>query len=166
MTKIMTNAHKMAKEIKEEYPEVDYRTQLGLCMSYLLNKGDVKMTNTWLTAKGAKIELTTEHVTTEIIELDGHKASVKADRIEIINCTVDGEEVIAKLTRYQNKNVLNYGTAKAKGITRPLLILVPDNVYETVWGEYDRRVTARAIADMETEGKYQKNYNRVLKAMK
>ena len=39
MTKqIMIKAHKMTKEIKVEYPEVNYKTQLGLCMSYLLTK--------------------------------------------------------------------------------------------------------------------------------
>lgn len=35
---IMREAHKMAKEIKNEYPEVDYKFQLGLCISYLLNE--------------------------------------------------------------------------------------------------------------------------------
>ena len=29
----------MTKEIKNQYPEVDYRTQFGLCLSYLLNMG-------------------------------------------------------------------------------------------------------------------------------
>ena len=38
-------AHEMAKEIKREYPEVDYKTQFGLCLSYLLNnKEESKMT--------------------------------------------------------------------------------------------------------------------------
>ena len=37
MTKkeIMIKAHKMAKEIKAEYPGVDYKFQLGLCLAYL-----------------------------------------------------------------------------------------------------------------------------------
>lgn len=36
-------AHKMAKEIKSQYPEVNYSLQFGLCLSYLLNKGDNDM---------------------------------------------------------------------------------------------------------------------------
>lgn len=41
---IMKEAHKMTKEIKSQYPEVDYKFQLGLCLSYLSeNKGEVKM---------------------------------------------------------------------------------------------------------------------------
>lgn len=35
-------AHKMAKEIKNQYKEVDYKVQFGLCLSYLLqNKGEM-----------------------------------------------------------------------------------------------------------------------------
>jgi hypothetical protein len=37
MKNIFKRAHEMAKEIKKEYPEVDYRAQFGLCLSYLLN---------------------------------------------------------------------------------------------------------------------------------
>lgn len=38
MKKIFKEAHKMAKEMKERYPEVDYRTQFGLYISYLLEE--------------------------------------------------------------------------------------------------------------------------------
>ena len=38
-SQIVKKAHKMTKEIKNQYPEVDYRTQFGLCLSYLLNMG-------------------------------------------------------------------------------------------------------------------------------
>lgn len=43
MKELMRKAHKMAKEIKAEYPEVNYKTQLGLCMSYLLNNKEGNM---------------------------------------------------------------------------------------------------------------------------
>lgn len=45
--KLMKEAHKMAKEIKREYPSVDYKFQLGLCIKYLLKeskKEGIKMT--------------------------------------------------------------------------------------------------------------------------
>lgn len=38
MSLLMKKAHKMAKEIKNEFTNVDYKTQLGICMSYLLNE--------------------------------------------------------------------------------------------------------------------------------
>lgn len=38
MKNVMKRAHEMAKEIKREYPEVDYQAQLGICLSYLYNE--------------------------------------------------------------------------------------------------------------------------------
>lgn len=38
MKKIMKEAHKLTRKMKEEYPEVDYSTQLGLYISYLLEE--------------------------------------------------------------------------------------------------------------------------------
>ena len=35
MKNIMKEAHRLAKEIKKEYPEVDYMAQLGICLSFL-----------------------------------------------------------------------------------------------------------------------------------
>lgn len=32
---ILKEAHKLTREIKKEFPEVDYMTQLGICISYL-----------------------------------------------------------------------------------------------------------------------------------
>lgn len=38
MRNIMKEAHKMAKEITTKYNDVDYKVQLGLCISYLFSK--------------------------------------------------------------------------------------------------------------------------------
>jgi hypothetical protein len=35
---VVKKAHAMAREIKKEYVEVDYKTQFGLCVSYLLSE--------------------------------------------------------------------------------------------------------------------------------
>ena len=45
MTKkeLMIKAHKMAREIKNEYPAVDYKFQLGLCLTYLYQEGGKEM---------------------------------------------------------------------------------------------------------------------------
>ena len=45
MTKkeLMVKAHKMAREIKNEYPAVNYKFQLGLCLTYLHEEGDNDM---------------------------------------------------------------------------------------------------------------------------
>lgn len=38
MKKIMKEAHKLTREMKEKYPEIDYHTQLGLYVKYLLEE--------------------------------------------------------------------------------------------------------------------------------
>ena len=42
-SKLIKEAHKLTKEIKTEFPEINYKFQLGLCISYLLKKEN-KMT--------------------------------------------------------------------------------------------------------------------------
>lgn len=37
MKKIFKAAHKMTREIKAEYQDVDYQAQFSICLSYLLN---------------------------------------------------------------------------------------------------------------------------------
>ena len=52
---LMKEAHKMTKEIKEQYPEVDYKAQLGLCLSFLSQeKGEKKMVELKGTEKQVK----------------------------------------------------------------------------------------------------------------
>ena len=43
MKNIMIEAHRMTKEIKNNSPEVDYRTQLGLCLSFLMTNKEEKV---------------------------------------------------------------------------------------------------------------------------
>ena len=38
---ILKRAHELTKEIKREYPEVDYRAQLGICLTFLYNNKEV-----------------------------------------------------------------------------------------------------------------------------
>ena len=38
MSKIMKEAHRMTKELKAKYPEIDYNFQLGLCLQYLIEE--------------------------------------------------------------------------------------------------------------------------------
>lgn len=47
MKNTFKKAHEMAKEIKREYPEVDYKIQFGLCLSYLLNNKEESEMEKW-----------------------------------------------------------------------------------------------------------------------
>lgn len=122
-------------------------------------------TNNWLTAKGSKIILTTQDITSEVIDLDGHKATVNCDRIDIVKCTVDGNEQRVSLHHYQGKNVLHMGYKTIDGTKHPLMILIPDDVYEDIWGNYNRRFAAELKAQLKADESYQDNYNKILKAM-
>lgn len=56
MTKreLMIKAHKMTKEIKTQYPTINYKFQLGLCLSYLQKEGEIKMVELKGTEKQVK----------------------------------------------------------------------------------------------------------------
>lgn len=43
MKNIMKEAHRMTREIKKEFPEVDYQAQLGICLSFLYNEEETEM---------------------------------------------------------------------------------------------------------------------------
>lgn len=47
---LFVKAHKMTKEIKREYPEVNYMFQFSLCLSYLKEEGE----NTMVELKGTE----------------------------------------------------------------------------------------------------------------
>lgn len=66
MKELMRKAHKMAKEIKAEFPEVDYRTQLGICISHLIKGNDLSQR-----AKEIKAELSvTEEEAKKLEEIE------------------------------------------------------------------------------------------------
>lgn len=102
MTKkeLMIKAHKMAKEIKNEYPNVDYKFQLGLCLAYLHQEGEkemVKLNGTEKQVAWAEnirkvvIEATNgaveayEKIQTESLETNGKRSKVRDRKIARLN---------------------------------------------------------------------------------
>lgn len=51
---LMKEAHKMTREIINQYGDVDYRTQLGLCLSFLSQEGGKEMVELKGTEKQVK----------------------------------------------------------------------------------------------------------------
>ena len=51
---LMKEAHKMTREIVNQYGDVDYRTQLGLCLSFLSQEGGKEMVELKGTEKQVK----------------------------------------------------------------------------------------------------------------
>ena len=67
---LMKEAHKMTKEIVEKYGDVDYRTQLGLCLSFLSQEqeGEQEMKELKGTEKQVKWASDIRSIMSELIE--------------------------------------------------------------------------------------------------
>lgn len=86
MSLVMKEAHKLTKEIKNEFPEVDYKAQLGICMSYLLNEeGENEMVELQGSEKQVKWALSIREKTISTIN-------------EAINFLEEGQQVRIKRT--------------------------------------------------------------------
>lgn len=119
MTKreIMIKAHKMTKEIKNEYPEVDYKFQLGLCLAYLQEEGENEMI-TYKTKNGAKIEIRLEGTLVTDLIVKG---------IEIVKNNKSSNTVF--VTSFDNTIVLNDSYAYKKlGSKCPIRIKANDEL--------------------------------------
>ena len=82
MTKkeLMKKAHEMTKEIKTQYPEVDYRFQFGLCLSFLMNeKEETEMEEKKLEGSEKQVKWATEirEVVVECAKKDVEKAQAR-----------------------------------------------------------------------------------------
>ena len=86
MSSLMKEAHILTKEIKKEFPNVDYKFQLGICMSYLLNgKGENEMVELQGSEKQVKWALSIREKTISTIN-------------EAINFLEEGQQVRIKRT--------------------------------------------------------------------
>ena len=125
---LMKEAHKLTKEIKAKYPTVDYKTQLGICISYLL-EGVNKMVELKGTEKQVKwaedirknllvaIADTTEYfenMQKDFIAKEGHKSKSINRRIKAINELKNEVENIEKASYL----ISNYMSMTNKNCTR------------------------------------------------
>lgn len=86
MSLVMKKAHKMTRDIKNEFPNVDYKFQLGICMSYLLNgEGENEMVELQGSEKQVKWALSIREKTILTIN-------------EAINFLEEGQQVRIKRT--------------------------------------------------------------------
>ena len=104
MTKkeLMIKAHKMTKEIKAEYPAVDYKFQLGLCLAYLYQEGGKEMIS-YTTKNGAKVEIKLEGKLVTDLTVNG---------IVVVENNADSDVVF--ISTFNNTIVLNSSLAYKK----------------------------------------------------
>lgn len=98
-SKLIKEAHKMAREIKEEFPGVDYKTQFGLCMSYLLsNREDIKLVDL-----KKEIRERVRYYST----LNGEEVEIYEDwYLEVINKHTFDNILLEKLSKEDQESVL------------------------------------------------------------
>ena len=85
---ILKRAHQLTKEIKIEYPEVDYKAQLGICLTFLYDnkevKGMVELEGTEKQVKWAE-EIRKEMLDTKNIEMALDKfGSHKSEKVQTV----------------------------------------------------------------------------------
>lgn len=92
---ILKQAHKLTKEIKGEYPSVDYMAQLGICISYLSeNKGEVEMVELKGTEKQIKWA---EDIRKDLLErMEEYKGDVISKKVSKATMVRDFKEVVLK----------------------------------------------------------------------
>ena len=85
---ILKKAHQLTKEIKREYPEVDYKAQLGICLTFLYDnkevKGMVELEGTEKQVRWAE-EIRKEMLDTKNIEMALDKfGSHKSEKVQTV----------------------------------------------------------------------------------
>lgn len=107
---IMVKAHTMTKEIKKEYPEVNYQFQLGICIRFLLVEGEKEMVE----LKGIKV-----FEFTQDFKLNSMSEYEKEDRIGVVFDDVFSKEFCNILPQHEcsfmlDINGFNRGCSKEK----------------------------------------------------
>ena len=107
---LMKEAHKLTKQIVSEYGDVDYKTQLGLCLSFLSQEGGKEMVELKGTEKQVKWA---EDIRNRIIKVNEifEKAieGVDMDKMAKSTWLDDNMYVIAQISL---KNILAQESAK------------------------------------------------------
>lgn len=76
---LFKEAHKMAREIKRKYSNVDYKVQFSLCLSFLNKKGDIKMKE----LKGSEKQIIwANDIRADILNLTNELEKSKLERIK------------------------------------------------------------------------------------
>ncbi|MDM9751222.1 hypothetical protein Q3L00_14245 [Clostridioides difficile] len=76
---LFKEAHKMAREIKRKYSNVDYKVQFSLCLSFLNKKGDIKLKE----LKGSEKQIIwANDIRTDILNLTNELEKSKLERIK------------------------------------------------------------------------------------
>lgn len=106
MKNIFKEAHKIAREIKREYPEVDYKAQFGICLSYLLNNREEEVMDNKKVYDFGQFKIITEWNKEVVYKVEFEGNTVKA---KIKYGKMKGENITYLQANDINKNILIKG---------------------------------------------------------
>lgn len=103
MSLLMKEAHRLTKKIKNEFPEVNYKFQLGICMSYLLNgEGENEMVELqgsekqvkWATDIRENIIKSIDRALEKLEEIQSERVSKGRKRVRIFDKRINKLKVL------------------------------------------------------------------------
>lgn len=107
MKNLMKEAHKLTKEIIEKYRDVDYKAQLGLCISFLSSKeGEKEMLKESYKAIAVNSGL----------EMDLFVEEGKTGRVEVTKILTKGKEIFKRTEKNKNNAKLSIKLNKGEEV--------------------------------------------------
>lgn len=103
----------------------------------------------WVTARGTKIEMHTEHITKEHIGTDdwtGNAITKDVDKIKVSKMNVNGNDfycIGAHRTNDPGFRSIYMGNQVDNGRKVIMYIPLPSDIEKQIWGEWDEREAAR-----------------------
>ena len=134
MTKkeLMVKAHKMTKEIKNEYPTVDYKFQLGLCLAYLYeNEGEKEMVELKGSEKQIAWAKEIKEVVLEMAERTVEGATARYNEKQNKARTRRMNEAIELLERFKNEESAKFFIDNFKGLLNTKKELIKAGIEDT-----------------------------------
>lgn len=133
MTKkeLMIKAHKMTKEIKNEYPTVDYKFQLGLCLAYLYeNEGENEMVELKGSEKQIAWAKEIKEVVLEMAERTVEGATARYNEKQNKARTRRMNEAIELLEKFKNEESAKFFIDNFKGLLNAKKELIKTSMLE------------------------------------
>lgn len=151
---------KFGGKVKEYFAE-------ALKMAWAEAKGKVKNV-AWFNDKGIKIEMTVEHITERVVGYDEFfqkELTKKVDKMKISRLVIDGTEVNTwNTSRTADHKAITTGLVNFRGSEATITVILPAEINEAVWGEYDKRQARKKAAfnKIEKERAHMKKVYKIL----
>lgn len=132
MKELFKKAHQLTKEIKKEFPEVDYRFQFSLCLAYL-QEGEKEM---------VKLEGTEKQVK--------WAEDIKRELIEMVNeryTTLENKDMVRAVARNYKEEIKEF--LNVEKLTRDIAIPAYNKMLDIVKANIENETSAKKLIDVK-----------------